>query len=98
MFATAADFHNTRLLGILTILATVFAIFRRTTVTSWVCTLLVSVFSHKTYLPGDDDYGPMLEPLGQVVKLTFINRRYCADRMTIVRCLSPTVNVIGLSS
>jgi len=83
VFATAADFHYTRLLGILTIFATVFAVFCRTTVTSWVGTLLICIFRHKTCLPGDDC--SMLEPRGQPVKLPIITKHCLANTLKLLR-------------
>ena len=64
MLATAADFHNTRLLSVFTVLAAILAVFRRTTVASWMSTLLITVFSHNYFppFPGDRlSVVPMLE-------------------------------------
>jgi len=85
VFATAADFHYTRLLGILTVFATVFAVFCRTTVTSWVGTLLIFIIRHKTCLPWGRALRSMLEPGGQVVKLTFITKHSIAKTLKLLR-------------
>lgn len=71
MFATAAYFHNSRFLGVLTIFATVFAVFRSTTVASRVGTLSVFIFSHKWILSSRGNnlcVVPMLEPVTHRVK------------------------------